>query len=80
MDFRLFSRKPRTEGRARGGSEKRRPKGRDSRARASTIGTGFYTELTGRENIYLNGAIIDMKRAEISNTLISSPKPLIFPS
>jgi lipopolysaccharide transport system ATP-binding protein len=33
------------------------------------VGTGFHSELTGRENIYLNGTILGMKRADITRQL-----------
>lgn len=33
------------------------------------VGTGFHPELTGRENIYLNGAILGLKKAEIQRKL-----------
>jgi lipopolysaccharide transport system ATP-binding protein len=33
------------------------------------VGTGFHPDLTGRENIYLNGAILGMRKAEIKSKL-----------
>lgn len=33
------------------------------------VGTGFHPELTGKENVFLNGAILGMNKAEIKNKL-----------
>ena len=34
-----------------------------------SVGTGFHSELTGRENIYLNGSILGLRKYEIEERL-----------
>ena len=38
------------------------------------VGTGFHPDLTGRENVYLNGMILGMTKAEIDRQFFA-PKP-----
>lgn len=33
------------------------------------VGTGFHSELTGRENIFLNAAMLGMRRAEVQGKI-----------
>jgi len=48
---------------------KGRIKARGRIASLLEVGTGFHPELTGRENVYLNGAIMGMTRPEITSRL-----------
>lgn len=48
---------------------KGRVRGRGRVSSLLEVGTGFHPELTGRENIYLNGAIMGMSRLEINRRL-----------
>ena len=46
-----------------------RIRGRGRVASLLEVGTGFHPEMTGRENIYMNGAIMGMTKAEIDRKL-----------
>ena len=41
------------------------------------VGTGFNTEMTGRENVYLNGAILGMTKAEIMVTTVGEMNDMV---
>ena len=41
------------------------------------VGTGFHPELTGRENVYLSGAIHGMRRSQITS---STTRSLLSPA
>src|SRR5882762_2887563 len=43
------------------------------------VGTGFHPELTGRENTYLNGAILGMGKREIDRNLMRSSRSPKWP-
>jgi lipopolysaccharide transport system ATP-binding protein len=41
------------------------------------VGTGFHPELTGRENVYLNGTLLGMRKKETTNLIGSSTFPVL---
>jgi len=45
------------------------------------VGTGFHPELTGAENVYLNGALLGMSQAEVArkfDEIVALPKSSAF--